>query len=191
MRPLYALLFLTAAFSLSAQQVAAPKLAIFWPDRIISKSARAHKLFAELDALRKPLEEKLQAKGLEGQKLQSQLNSNSISEAGKETLTKQLRDLEYDYKKLQEDSQADYGKVQKRVFGQFQTEIAPIVEAVSKEQKLQVVLQYQPGLVAYVEDAWLGAFNDEVAKRYDALPQPSAAPAGKAATPAAKPAPKK
>ena len=184
MRPLIALLPLLATLTMSAQEAVAPRLAIFWPDRIVSKSPRAKKLFAELDITGKSLQDQIEAKGLEGQKLQSQLKSPSISDAGKEQLTKQLRDLEYEFKKLQEDSKADFAKVQKKVFGQFQKDIAPIVDAVAKEQKLQVVLQYQQGLIAFADDAWMGAFNDEVARRYEAMPEGSA-------TPAAKPAVKK
>ena len=190
MRVLHALLSLAAVFTLSAQEAAAPRLAIFMPDRIISGSARGRKLFSELETMKKGLEEKLQAKGLEGQKLQSQLQSPSISDAGREQITKQLRDMEYEFKKLQEDSQADYGKLQQKVFASFQAEIGPIVESVAKEQKLQVVLQYQQGLIAYGEEAWLMAFSNEVAKRYDVKfdaaapvtdPTAAAKPANKAA----------
>lgn len=192
MRPLHALLSLAAAFTMSAQDIATPRMAVFVPDRIISSSVRGRKLFSELEVMKKNLEEKLQAKGLEGQKLQSQLQSPSISDSGREQITKQLRDLEYEFKKLQEDSQADYGKVQQKVYGQFQTEIAPIVEALAKEQKLQLVLQYQQGLVAYGEEAWLLSFSNEVAKRYDAKFESGAAAAAAPAKPAAaKPAPAK
>ena len=188
MRPLFALLPLAITLSLSAQEAVAPRLAIFWPDRIVSKSPRAKKLFSELDVVGKSLQDKIEAKGLEGQKLQSQLQSPSISDAGREQITKQLRDLEYDFKKLQEDSKTDFSKLQKKIFSQFQAEIGPIVDAVAKEQKLQVVLQYQQGLIAFADDAWLGAFNDEVAKRYETMPAAAAAPAPK---PAAKSTPVK
>ena len=191
MRPLHALLSLAAAFTLSAQDVATPRMAMFVPDRIIATSVRGRKLFAELEVMKKTLEEKLQAKGLEGQKLQSQLQSPSISEAGRDTITKQLRDLEYEFKKMQEDSQADYAKVQQKVYGQFQTEIAPLVESLAKEQKLQLVLQYQQGMVAFGDETWLLSFSNEIAKRYDAKYESGAPAAAKPADkPAAKPAAK-
>jgi len=185
MRPLHCLLSLAAAFTLTAQE-AQPKLAVFVPDRIIATTVRGRKIFSELEVLKKNLEEKLQAKGAEGQKLTSQLQSPSLSESGKELINKQLRDLEFEFKKLQEDSQAEFQKTQQRVFGQFQSEIQPMVEALAKEQKIQLVLQYQNGLVAYAEEGWLLTFTNEVAKRYDAKYEAGAA----AEKPAAKPAPK-
>ena len=63
------------------------------------------------------------------------------------------------------------------------------MEELAKEQKLQLVLTYQPGLVAYADQEWVLAFTDEVGKRYDAkfaTPGDAAKPAPK---PAAKPKP--
>jgi len=188
MRPLHVLMSLATAFTLSAQEAAPVRFAVFLPDRIISNSVRGHKLFSELDVMRKNLEEKIQAKGMEGQKLQSQLQSPSISDSGKEQLTKQLRDLEYEFKKLQEDSEADFRKVQQKVLGQFNSEIGPIVTEVAKEQKLQLVLQNQQGLIAFADETWVVGFTNEVAKRYDAKYEGGAkpAPAPAAKKPAAK-----
>ena len=192
MRILNALLPLAAGCSLAAQDVA-PKIAVFVPEQLIQKSIRGRQVFAELEVTQKNLEEKAKAKRDEGARLQAQLQSPSTSDAGKEQIQKQLRDLDYEYKKLQEDSQGDYQKVQQKVFGQFQSEVGPIVEAVAKEQKLQLVLQYQQGLVAYAEEGWLLIFTNEVAKRYDAkfASTSLAAPAAPAAEkPAPKPAPR-
>jgi Skp family chaperone for outer membrane proteins len=150
---------------------------------------RARKLFSELEALGKTLNDKIQAKRNEITKLTSQLQSPSISEAGKENIQKQLRDLDFEDKKLQDDSQAEFQKTRQRVGNQFQQEIGPIVEELAKEQKLQLVLTYQPGLVAYADQEWVLAFTDEVGKRYDAkfaTPGDAAKPAPK---PAAKPKP--
>ena len=184
MRPLHSLLCLTAALSLSAQE-AQPRIGMLVPDRVIEKTVRGRKLFSELDTLKKTLGEKIQAKAGEIQKLSSQLQSPSISEAGKENIQKQLRDLDFEGKKLQEDSQLEYQKTQQRVVNQFQTEISPLVEELAKEQKLQVVLTFQPGLVAYADPTWIVAFSDEVARRYDAKYEPN----GAAAKPGAAPKP--
>jgi Skp family chaperone for outer membrane proteins len=172
------LLCLTAAFTLAAQD-GQPKIGVLVPDRVVEQSVRGRKLFAELDALKKTLSDRIQAKGAELQKLSSQLQSPSISEEGKEKLQKQLRDLDFENKKLQDDSQAEYQKTQQRIVTQFQKELTPFVDALAKEQKFQLVLQYQPGLVAYADQAWLLAFSDEVARRYDAkfaAGTPAAAP---------------
>jgi len=186
------LLPLAAVATLAAQDATAPRIAFLVPDQLISKSVRGRQLFAELDVTKKNLEDKLKAKSEEGARLQAQLQSPSISDAGKEQIQKQLRDLEYEFKKMQEDSQQDFQKVQQKVFGQFQQEVGPIVEAVAKEQKLQLVLQYQQGMVAYAEEGWMMAFTAEVAKRYDAkFASGAPAPEKPAAKPAPKAAPKK
>lgn len=192
MRPLPILLCLTATAGLLAQPAPVqaapsqpaltptPRIAVMFPDRIIDRSERARKLFAELEQLQKTLSDKIQAKRTEIQKLTNQLQSPSISEAGRETIQKQLRDLEFDDKKLQEDSQAEFQKTKQKVFTQFQQEIGPIVEKLAKEQNLQLVMTYQPGLMAYADQAWVLNFTDEVGKRYDAQygiqPAPKPAP---------------
>jgi Skp family chaperone for outer membrane proteins len=198
MRPLSTLLCLAVACCTLAAQDSIPKVGMLVPDRIIENTARGRKLFSELDTLKKTLNERIQAKRGEIQKLSGQLQSPSISESGKETLQRQLRDLDFEEKKLQDDSQAEYQKTQQRVFGQFQQELAPLVDQLAKEQKLQLVLTYQPGLVAYADQAWVLAFTDEVGRRYDAkfaaagaapAPAAPAAPKPAAPKPGAKPAP--
>jgi len=190
MRPIRMLLCLTAACALAAQDLA-PRIGMLVPDRVVESSARGRKLFSELDALKKTLQDKLQAKGNEIQKLNAQLQSPSISDAGKENIQKQLRDLEFEGKKLQEDSTAEFQKTQQRIVGQFQKELSPFVDELAKEQKLQLVLQYQPGMVAYADQTWMLAFSDEVARRYDAKYGDKAPAAPKPAAAAPKlPAPK-
>jgi Skp family chaperone for outer membrane proteins len=188
MRPLHALFCLTATVALVAQPAPdpTPRIGMLAAERIIDRSVRARKLFSELESLKKTLSERIQAKRAEIQKLSSQLQSPSISDAGKENIQKQLRDLDFEEKKLQDDSQAEFQKTQQRVVGQFQQEISPIVEELAKEQKLQLVLTYQPGLVAFADQAWVLNFTDEVGKRYDAKFAPEAAGAKPAAKPAAK-----
>jgi Skp family chaperone for outer membrane proteins len=187
------------AAPLPAQETA-PRIGVLVPERVISQSARGHKLFAELDTLKKTLQEKLDGKVSEIQKLNAQLQSPSISESGKETIQKQMRDLDFEGKKLQEDSQQELQKTQQKVINQFEREIRPLVEDLAKEQKLQAVMNFQPGLFFYADEAWMLAFSDEIAKRYDAKFGPGApidskpaapkAPAGAAKPAAPKTAPK-
>ena len=192
MRILRALLPLAAVFSLAAQEAPIPRIAVFVPDQLIQKSVRGRQLFAELEVTKKNLEERLKAKAEEGQRLTAQLQSPSLSDSGKEQIQKQLRDTDYEFKKLQEDSQGEFQKVQQKVFGQFQQEVGPIVDAVAKEQKVQLVLQYSQGMIAYGEEGWMLTFTNEVAKRYDAkfasTTAPAAAPEKPAPKPTAKPA---
>src|SRR5690349_13619199 len=96
---------LAAAVTLpAAAQDASPKIGVIVQERLIQQSAHGRKLFSELEVLGKNLQDKLAAKQNEGANLQKQLQSASIDDAGKEKIQKQLRDLEFEFKKLQEDS---------------------------------------------------------------------------------------
>ncbi|MFM8430171.1 MAG: hypothetical protein ACKN95_04120, partial [Holophagaceae bacterium] len=70
---------------------------------------------------------------------------------------------------------------------QFNNEITPIVEAVAKERKLQMILNYQQGLYTIFDTTWGLDFTNEVAKRYDAgsaeKPAATKAPASSAVPP--------
>lgn len=178
-----------ASLGLSAQAAETPRLAFFSMGQLIETSVKARRVYSELEATKKQLEDKLQAKGTEGQKLQAQLQSGSLSDAGKEQIQKQLRDLDFEYKKLQEDSQAEFGKVSQKVQKALNELAGPVVRQVAAEQKLHVVLTLESSGLAWADENWIKQFTAEVAKRLDAGEEKAAAPAAK---PAAKPAaPKK
>lgn len=186
--PILAALCLSAAVapSLSAQE--APRFAFFSLNQLVRTSKKAGAIFSELEITGKNLQEKLQAKGQELQTLQQQLNSPSLDPDKKEALAKKFRDAEFEAKKLQEDSQQEYQRVEKKVGEAITKLAAPIVEQMAKEQKLNLVLSDQAlQILSWGDEAWLKGFTTEVAKRLDAA-EPAAAPAP-AAKPAAKPAP--
>ncbi|MBL0210427.1 MAG: OmpH family outer membrane protein [Holophagaceae bacterium] len=179
-----------------AQEAPAPRFAIFAPDQLFKTSSRAKKVVEQLDVVGKGLQEKLVAKQKELEKMAEQLKSPGLSDEGRAKLQRDLQDGEVAFKRAQEDSQKEFNKESDKIYGQFQTEVGPIVEAVSRERKLQVVFQYtrqNAGMFAFTDEKWAVEFTDEIAKRYDAkFEGKSAAPQGDAAKPAAKPAgPKK
>ncbi len=166
-----------------------PRFAFFTLGLLVQSSQKAKKIFSELEVTQNTLDAKLKAKMDEGNKLQQQLQGGSLSEQGKEQLRKQLRDLDFEYKKLQEDSQQEFSRVEQKVLGEIYAQAGPIIDALAKEQKLQVVLDggsAQAGqLLKWADMSWLNAFTLEVAKRFDAAATPQTKPA---ATPATKPA---
>jgi Skp family chaperone for outer membrane proteins len=184
--PSVAALCLSAALALPAAAQEAPRFAFFSINQLVRSSKKAGAIFSELEITGKNLQEKLQAKGQELQTLQQQLNSPSIDPDKKEALAKRFRDAEFEAKKMQEDSQAEYQRVEKKV-GEAITKLAgPVVEQLAKEQKLQLVLSDQAvQVLSWADQDWMKGFTAEVAKRLDAG---EGAPA--AAAPAAKPAPK-
>ena len=173
----------------AAQDTTATRFAFFSINQLVRSSKKAAAVFSELEITGKTLQDKLQAKGAEIQSLQQQINSPSIDPAKREELQKKYRDLEFDAKKMQEDSQAEYQKVEKKVGGEITLMAKPIVEQLAKEQHLQVVFSDQAVQVfSWADEDWLKSFTAEVAKRLDATTS-TAAPAKPAAKPA--PAPKK
>lgn len=174
---------------IAAQDTTATRFAFFSINQLVRTSKKAAAVFSELETTGKNLQDKLQAKGAEIQSLQQQINSPSIDPAKREELQKNYRDLEFDAKKMQEDSQAEYQKVEKKVGGEITLMAKPIVEQLAKEQHLQVVFSDQAVQVfSWADEAWLKSFTEEVAKRLDATTS-NAAPAKPAAKPA--PVPKK
>jgi Skp family chaperone for outer membrane proteins len=176
-----------------AQEVpsdATPRLAMFIPQQVLQSTTRGKKLLSEFQVVEKNWSDKMEAKQKEGQDLQKQLTSASIDDAAKEKINRQLRDLEFDFKKMQEDAQAEVGKAQQKIQVQFNNEITPIVETIAKERKLQMILNYQQGLYTIFDTAWGLDFTNEVAKRYDAASTDKPA-AAKTPAPASAPAKKK
>ena len=194
--PAVAALCLSAALTTPVVAQEAPRFAFFSINQLVRSSKKAGAIFSELEITGKNLQEKLQAKGQELQTMQQQLNSPSLDPDKKEALAKKFRDIEFEAKKMQEDSQQEYQRVEKKVGEAITKLAAPIVEAMAKEQKLNIVLSDQAlQILSWGDEAWLKGFTTEVAKRLDAsepAAAPAAAPAAKPAAPkAAAPAPKK
>lgn len=179
MRRLLILLALTFGVPALAQD-SGTRFAIFIPQKVIETSARAQKVFSELTSTQAALQAKFNAKVEEMKKLEQQLKSPALSEDGRAKVQREFQDGEVALKRFQEDGQTELQKVQQKAFGQFEQEIKPIIDAVSKEWKLQVILQWQNGLYIAVDEQWLFAFSLEVAKRYDAQYDGGAKPAAAA-----------
>ena len=177
--PSLAALCLSAALATPAAAQEAPRFAFFSINQLVRTSKKAGAVFSELEITGKTLQDKLKAKGQELQTLQQQLNSPSIDPDKKEALAKNYRDLEFEAKKMQEDSQAEYQRVEKKVGEAITKMAAPIVEELAKEQKLQMVFSDQAvNILSWGEEAWMKGFTAEVAKRLDAA---EGAPAAKPA----------
>lgn len=181
--PSVAALCLSASLVAPAAAQEAPRFAFFSINQLVHTSKKAGAIFSELEITGKNLQEKLQAKGQELQALQQQLNSPSLDPDKKEILAKKYRDAEDEAKKMQEDSQSEYQRVEKKVGGDITKLAAPIVEQLAKEQKLQLVLSDQAvQILSWGDQDWMKAFTAEVAKRLDASDPAAPAPASKPAS---------
>lgn len=186
--PSLAALCLSAALAVPAAAQETPRFAFFSINQLVRSSKKAGAIFSELEITGKNLQEKLAAKGQELQTMQQQLNSPSLDPEKKDALAKKFRDAEFEAKKMQEDSQQEYQRVEKKVGDAITKLAAPIVEGLAKEQKLQLVLSDQAvQILSWADQDWMKAFTAEVAKRLDAgdgAPAP-AAPKPAAPKPAA------
>jgi len=182
--PSLAALCLSAALAVPAAAQDAPRFAFFSINQLVRSSKRAGAVFSELEITGKNLQEKLQAKGQELQMLQQQLNSPSLDPEKKEVLAKKYRDLGFEAKKMQEDSQAEYQRVEKKVGDAITKLAAPIVEQLAKEQKLQLVFSDPTvQILSWADQDWMKAFTAEVSKRLDAAEPAAPAAAAKPAAP--------
>lgn len=188
MRRFVTALALAAALPAIAQDPIT-RLGVFAPERVITTSVRAKKVFAEMEVLGKTLREKINAKAEEMQKLEQQIKSPALSEEGRAKLQRDYQDGELAFKRLQEDSQKEFQSAQQKAMGQFNQEIGPILMDLAKELKLQMLLQWNEQIMIPVDAAAIASFSDELAKRYDKKFE-SGAPAQAPAPAATKPAPK-
>jgi len=189
------LLTATALFlSLPVLAQEAPRFAIFSPEQVAQNTVRGKKIFVEVEVLGKSLQERLNGKIEEMKKLDQQLKSPGLSDEGRARIQRDLQDGEISLKRQQEDAQQDFNKAQQKAMKVFMEEVEPLVKELAKEQKLQVVFAYQPGMLAYAEEGWLLGFTNEVAKRFEAksgAPAPAPAPAKPAPAKPGGPVPKK
>jgi Skp family chaperone for outer membrane proteins len=199
MKRMFTALLLVFALPLAAQESARQepptRFAFFTLGLLVQHSTKAKNIFSELETLQKSLNDALKAKGAEGQKIQQQLQGSSLSEQGRDALKKQLRDIEIDYKKMQEDSQDSFTKVQQKVMGQIYQQVSPLIETLAKERKLQVVLSGESAqagqLIHWADEKWVQEFTLEIAKRLDASPTVSGPSKPSGVAPAKKPVVKK
>ena len=143
-------LCLLVSITLVAQDNQA-KISVIMPNRIMEKSVRCKKIFSTVDSLKNNTDKNLTTMSDEIQRLNHQLQSPSVSEVGKESIKKQLRDKDFEYKKFQQASQIEIQKAEEEALLQFEKEITPFINGLAKEQKLQIVFQLQPGLTAYID----------------------------------------
>jgi len=180
--------FSAAVCVVSVQAQEAPRFAFLDQGYLVENTAQGKRVFAEAQILGKRLDDQLKAKLEELQKMEQQLRSSSLSEEGRNRISREFEDGKVAYQRLQEESQGQYQRVFATASQQFQNEVGPIIEALAKERKLHCIFQLQNGLIAWADREWASSFTEEVAKRYDA-----AFPGGVAAnrTPAAPEAPSK
>lgn len=154
------------------------KIAVIDIDRIAAESAAGKKLLEQLTAEQERIGTETQKKQQEIRDLETKANSEILSPDAKGRLARDIERKRTEAQRWLEDMQAEFDEKRAAGEAQFQAELAPVVEAVAKENNIGLILRATPGLT-FVLDANLDISMLVVEK----LNAAAAAPTGDAANP--------
>jgi Skp family chaperone for outer membrane proteins len=152
---------------------------------------------AKVQALMQKKQQEAQAKSKALADAQAKLQSSGaiLSDAARAQLEKDIERMNVEGQRFQQDAQAEINELSQQLQGEFQQKLFPVLEAVSKEKGVQVLLSAADAGVVWAE-AGLDLTLDTV-KKLDAMAAaaktagaPTAPPAAAAPKPAAPAAPK-
>ena len=144
---------------------------------------------AKVQALmqKKQVEAQAKSKALADAQAKLQSSGAILSDAARAQLEKDIERMNVEGQRFQQDAQAEINELSQQLQGEFQQKLFPVLEAVSKEKGVQVLLSAADAGVVWAE-AGLDLTMDTV-KKLDAMAQ-AAKTAAPAAAPPAAPAPK-
>jgi Skp family chaperone for outer membrane proteins len=149
---------------------------------------------AKVQALmqKKQVEAQTKSKALADAQAKLQTSGAILSDAARAQLEKDIERMNIEGQRFQQDAQAEINELSQQLQGEFQQKLFPVLEAVSKEKGVQVLLSAADAGVVWAE-AGLDLTLDTV-KKLDALAAAAktagAPPAAAAPKPAAPAAPK-
>jgi Skp family chaperone for outer membrane proteins len=149
---------------------------------------------AKVQALmqKKQVEAQTKSKALADAQAKLQTSGAILSDAARAQLEKDIERMNIEGQRFQQDAQAEINELSQQLQGEFQQKLFPVLEAVSKEKGIQVLLSAADAGVVWAE-AGLDLTLDTV-KKLDALAAAAktagAPPAAAAPKPAAPAAPK-
>jgi Skp family chaperone for outer membrane proteins len=149
---------------------------------------------AKVQALmqKKQVEAQTRSKALADAQAKLQTSGAILSDAARAQLEKDIERMNIEGQRFQQDAQAEINELSQQLQGEFQQKLFPVLEAVSKEKGIQVLLSAADAGVVWAE-AGLDLTLDTV-KKLDALAAAAktagAPPAAAAPKPAAPAAPK-
>jgi Skp family chaperone for outer membrane proteins len=148
---------------------------------------------AKVQALmqKKQVEAQAKSKALADAQAKLQSSGAILSDAARAQLEKDIERMNVEGQRFQQDAQAEINELSQQLQGEFQQKLFPVLEAVSKEKGVQVLLSAADAGVVWAE-AGLDLTLDTV-KKLDAMAaaaKTAAPPAAAAPKPAAPAAPK-
>ena len=122
------------------------KIAVIDIERIAAESAEGKALFEELRVENDKLQEESNRLQQEIQEMQAKLNSDILSQDARLRLQRDAERKRTDAQRWLEDAQAEFEAKRQDGEVQFQAKLAPVVEAVAKEQGIGLIFRATPGL---------------------------------------------
>jgi outer membrane protein len=173
-----------------AQGGSGGKIAVINFSRAIGESTEGKAAIGEFQTKVNTKREELVRKNTEIEELQKQLNTQSkaLNDDTRATMAKNIETKTTELTRAQEDAQKEFGQLQNEIFNRIGQKIYPIVQQYAKDNGLIVVLDTsQTNALVYADPAT--DITDEVIKKFDAAPSPTAAKPPAAPAPAASTAP--
>jgi len=145
------------------------KIAVIDIERIAAESNEGKALFEELRTENEKLQEESARLQQEIQDMQAKLNSEILSQDARVRLQRDAERKRTDAQRWLEDAQAAFEAKRQDGEVKFQEKLAPIVEAVAKEQGIGLIFRATPGLT-FVLDPSLDISPLIVQKLDEAMP---------------------
>jgi len=132
---------------------ATTKIAVIDIERIAAESSEGKALFEALRAENDKLQGESQRLQQEIRDMQAKLNSEILSQDARVRLQRDVERKQTDAQRWLEDAQQEFEAKRQDGEQQFQTKLAPIVEAVAKEQGIGLIFRATPGLTFVLDPA--------------------------------------
>lgn len=122
------------------------KIAVIDIERIAAESVEGKALFEELRVENEKLQEESNRLQQEIRDMQAKLNSEILSQDARLRLQRDAERKRTDAQRWLEDAQAEFEAKRQDGEVKFQAKLAPVVEAVAKEQGIGLIFRATPGL---------------------------------------------
>ena len=169
---------------------AGAKVAYVNLQQVANLSVEGKNLTAKVQALmqKKQNEAQAKSKALADNQTKLQQSGALMSEAARDALTKEIERQNVEGQRFQQDAQSEINELSQQLQGEFQKVLFPVLEAVSKEKGIQVLLSAADAGVVWAEGGL--DLTLDVVRKLDSLTTAAkpAAPAAAAPRPAAPPA---
>lgn len=129
------------------------RIAVIDIERIAAESTEGKKLFAQLKAENDKIMEERTKREAEIREMTAKMNSEILSQDARVRLQRDIQRKQTEAQRWLEDAQAEFETKRQEGESQFQEKLAPIVEAVAKENNIGLILRATPGLTFVLDPA--------------------------------------